>query len=143
MLKELLKNNIKIIDSISNWEEAIYIAAEILLNKGCIEKRYIQAIIDNIYKYGNYIVLRDNAAMPHARAEDGVIKNGISLLKVRKGVDFYQTDKKIYLFFTLAAEDSNAHQDALLELANFLCDNEKIDKLIKEDLQEKEILNLI
>lgn len=143
MLKELLKNNIKIADSISNWEEAIYIAAEILLNNGCIEKRYIQAIIDNIYKYGNYIVIRDNAAMPHARAEDGVIKNGISLLKVRKGVDFYQTDKKIYLFFTLAAEDSNAHQDALLELANFLCDNEKIDKLIKEDLQEKEILNLI
>ncbi|MEI0476454.1 PTS sugar transporter subunit IIA [Brachyspira pulli] len=143
MLKELLQNNIKIVDSVSNWEDAIRIAAEPLLNSGCIEKRYIQAIIDNVYKYGNYIVLTENVAMPHSRPEDGVIKKGFSLLKVRNGVDFYQTEEKVYLFFTLAAEDSNGHQDALLELADFLCDNEKISKLIKEDLQEEDILNLI
>ena len=33
------------------------------------------------------------------RAEEGVIKKGMSLLKVKNGVDFYQTEKKVYLFF--------------------------------------------
>ncbi|WP_300753697.1 PTS sugar transporter subunit IIA [uncultured Brachyspira sp.] len=143
MLKELLKDNILIIDSVSDWQEALRIGADCLLKKGFIKEEYIKAIIDDVYKYGPYIVLTDGAAMPHSRPENGVIKKSMSLLKVRSGVDFYKTEKKVYLFFTLAAEDSNGHQDAVLELADFLCDNEKLNKLITEDLNEKEILNLI
>ena len=143
MLKELLKDNIHIIDSVSDWQEALCIGADCLLTKGFIKEEYIKAIINDVYKYGPYIVLTDYVAMHHSRPENGVIKKSMSLLKVRNGVDFYKTEKKVYLFFTLAAEDSNSHQDAVLELADFLCDNEKLNKLITEDLNEKEILNLI
>lgn len=143
MLKDFLKDNIKIIDNVENWEEALKIGAESLVNNNNIESKYINAIIDNVYKFGPYIVLTDGVAMPHSRPEDGVLKKGMSFLKVKNGVDFFQTEKKVYLFFTLAAENADGHQDAIAELADFLGDDEKVEKMIKEDLTESEILDLL
>lgn len=143
MLKEFLKNNIKIVESVSDWEEALKIGAKSLVDNKNIEERYVQAIIDNVHKNGPYIVLTDGVAMPHSRPEEGVIKKGMSLLKVKNGVDFYQTEEKVYLFFTLAAENADGHQDAIAELADFLGDDEKLEKMIKEDLTEEEILSLL
>ena len=114
-----------------------------MVRNGNIEERYIQAIIDNVYKNGPYIVLMDGVAMPHSRPEEGVIKKGMSFLKVKNGVDFYKTEEKVYLFFTLAAEDSDGHQDAIAELADFLGDDEKVEKLIKNDIDEEGLLNLL
>ena len=143
MLKEFMKGNIKIVDSVANWEEALKIGAESLVKNGNIEERYIKAIIDNVHKNGPYIVLMDGVAMPHSRPEEGVIKKGMSLLKIKNGVDFYKTESKVYLFFTLAAEDADGHQDAIAELADFLGDDEKVEKLIKNDINEEEILSLL
>ncbi|PTY41226.1 PTS sugar transporter subunit IIA [Brachyspira hampsonii] len=143
MLKEFLKGNIKIVESVSNWEEALKIGARSLVDNGNIEEKYIQAIIDDVYKYGPYIVLTDGAAMPHSRPENGVLKKGMSFLKVKNGVDFYKTDEKVYLFFTLAAENADGHQEAISELAEFLSNNEKLEKMIKEDFTEDEILSFL
>lgn len=143
MLKEFLKGNMTIVENVSSWEEALKIGAKSLVDNKNIEERYVQAIIDNVYKYGPYIVLTDGVAMPHSRPEEGVLKKGMSFLKVKNGVDFYQTEGKVYLFFTLAAENADGHQDAIAELAEFLGDDEKLEKMIKEDLTEEEILSLL
>ncbi len=143
MLKEFLTGNVKIVDSIDNWEDAIKIGAEPLLNKGNIKAEYIQAMIDSVHKNGPYMVLVDHIAMPHARPEMGVVKTGMSFLKVKNGVDFHQTDEKVYLFFTLAAENADGHQEAISELADLFDDDEKMEKMIKSDLTEDEILGLL
>ena len=143
MLKEFLQNNITIIDNVSNWEEALKIGAKTLLDNNNIEERYVKAIIDNVHKNGPYIVITDGVAMPHSRPEEGVIKKGMSFLKVKNGVDFPDTENKVYLFFTLAAENADSHQDAIAELAELLGDDEKVEKIIKEDLSIEEILNII
>ncbi|MBW5410882.1 PTS sugar transporter subunit IIA, partial [Brachyspira hampsonii] len=139
----LLKGNIKIVENVSNWEEALRIGAKSLVDNNSIEEKYVQSIIDDVYKYGPYVVLTDGAAMPHSRPENGVLKMGMSFLKVKNGVDFYKTDKKVYLFFILAAENSDKHQEAISELAEFLCNDEKLKKMIKEDLTEEEILSFL
>lgn len=84
MLKELLKDNMKIVENVSNWEEALKIAAKSLVDNNNIEERYIQAIIDDVYKYGPYIVLTEGAAMPHSRPENGVLKMGDEFSKSKK-----------------------------------------------------------
>ncbi|WP_297278509.1 PTS sugar transporter subunit IIA [uncultured Brachyspira sp.] len=142
MLKEMLKEKIQIIEDAENWEEAIKISAKPLLDNNNIEYRYVDSIINNIYKYGPYIVLVDGVAMAHSRPEDGVIKMGMSFLKIKNGIDFYKTENKVYLFFTLAAEDSSSHQDAMSELADILGNDNLVKKIIQEDLTEEEILNL-
>lgn len=143
MLKEFLNGNIQIIESVTNWEEALILSAKPLLNNKNIEERYIDAIVNNVKVNGPYIVLTDGVAMPHSRPEDGALKNGMSFLKVKNGVDFYKTEEKVYLFFTLAAVNSSEHTYAIAELADFLGDDEKLKKLIEADLTETEILNLI
>lgn len=142
MLKEMLKDKIQIVDSIKDWKEALRVAAKPLLDAKNIESRYVDSIIENVNKNGPYIVLTDGVAMPHSRPEEGVIKQGMSLLKIKDGVDFYQTEKKVYLFFTLAAKDSNSHQDAIADLADVLGDDDLLNKIIEEDLNPEEILNL-
>ena len=136
MLKEMLKDKIQIVDSIKDWKEALRVAAKPLLDAKNIESRYVDSIIENVNKNGPYIVLT------HSRPEEGVIKKGMSLLKVKNGVDFYQTEKKVYLFFTLAAEDADSHQDAIADLADVLGDDDLLKKIIEEDLKPEEILNL-
>ncbi|MBW5380501.1 PTS sugar transporter subunit IIA, partial [Brachyspira hampsonii] len=84
---------IKIVENVSNWEEALRIGAKSLVDNNSIEEKYVQSIIDDVYKYGPYVVLTDGAAMPHSRPENGVLKMGMSFLKVKNGVDFYKTDK--------------------------------------------------
>lgn len=138
----MLKQKIQIIEDAENWEEAIRISAKPLLDNNNIEYRYVDSIINNVYKYGAYIVLVDGAAMPHSRPEDGVIKMGMSFLKIKNGIDFYKTENKVYLFFTLAAENSSSHQDAMSELADILGNDNLVKKIIQEDLTEEEILNL-
>ena len=143
MLKEFLQNNITIVDNVSNWEEALQIGAKTLLDNKNIEERYITSIIDNVKKNGPYIVITEGVAMPHSRPEEGVIKKGMSFLKVKQGVDFPDTESKVYLFFTLAAENADGHQDAIAELSDLLVYDEKLDIIIKEDLKAEDILSLL
>ena len=138
MLKQLIRNKIDIIDNVSNWEEAIRKGAELLVENKCIEPRYVDCIVNNIKESGPYIVLGDGMAMSHARPEDGVIKNGITLLKIRDGVDFDEKNR-VFLLFTLAAENNEHHQELLEEIADLLNESEKIKRIMYDDLSDLEI----
>ena len=133
-LTDLLKEElIQQVDSVSNWQDAVRLAAQPLLAHGYIEESYIQAMIASIKETGPYIVLAPKVAVPHASPDAGVHQLGISLLQVKEPVDFsedHDDDKKVQLIFVLAAVDSTAHLRALQELALILDDEEAIDSLI-------------
>ena len=133
-LTDLLKEElIQQVDSVSNWQDAVRLAAQPLLAQGYIEESYIQAMIASINETGPYIVLAPKVAVPHASPDAGVHQLGISLLQVKEPVDFSENDdadKKVQLIFVLAAVDSTAHLRALQELALILDDEEAIDSLI-------------
>ncbi len=127
MLEEILKGNIQIVDYVEDWRESIKIAAKPLLEKGIIEKKYVVSIIKNIEKFGFYIVLGENLAMPHSRPENGVKKTGLSFLKLNKPVNY--GENKINLIFILAAKDSETHINILLSLSNLLQNKESLENL--------------
>ena len=72
MLKDILADNITVLTKVESWQKAIEIAATPLLEKNKIKESYIQAMIGNIKKFGEYIIIAPNVAMPHSRPEDGV-----------------------------------------------------------------------
>lgn len=145
-LTDLLKEElIQQVDSVSNWQDAVGLAAQPLLAHGYIEESYIQAMIASINETGPYIVLAPKVAVPHASPDAGVHQLGISLLQVKEPVDFSEEgheDKKVQLIFVLAAVDSTAHLRALQELALILDDEEAIDSLIAAS-DPREILAII
>lgn len=140
MIKELLENNIQILPQVDSWEEAIKVASSPLLEKGYIEPRYIDTMISKVNELGFYIVLSEDVAMPHSRPEDGVLKMGMSLLKLDTPAKFGNND--IQIVITLAAKDNESHIDALTNLVELLNDDEKIEK-IKLAKTNQEILEII
>ena len=140
MIKELLESNIQILPQVDSWEEAIKIASRPLLEKGYIEPRYIDTMISKVNELGFYIVLSEDVAMPHSRPEDGVLKMGMSLLKLDTPAKF--GNNNIQIVITLAAKDNESHIDALANLVELLNDDEKIEK-IKLAKTNQEILEII
>ncbi len=130
MLKEILTfDMVQFTAEVTDWEEAIRLAAAPLLNNKFIKESYVTKMIANVKEFGPYIVLMPQIAMPHARPEDGVNVVGISLLVLEKSVAF-DAEKEANVFFILAAKDSNSHLALLTELAGVLSIQENMDALI-------------
>lgn len=141
MLKEMLENNINVIDEVSSWEEAIKIAAAPLKENGFIKEEYISAMLENVVNNGPYIIIMPGLAIPHARPEHGVLKTGMSLLKLLKSVRFPE-DKEVELIIVLAANDSDVHMELISELTNLLMEDEAMGKLFSSRSKE-EVLKCI
>lgn len=135
-------SNIKVVDNVKDWKDAIKLSAQLLLDSKSIENRYIDKMIENVEKLGFYIVLDEFVAMPHSRPEDGVLKTDISFLKVNNAVDF--GDNKIKLIFTLAAKDSNSHIEVIQQLLEILQNEDIKNQLLNANNLENiyKILNL-
>lgn len=132
---------------VANWEEAIRISCENLIEKEMITEEYVTEIIECVHKYGPYIVIVPGVAMPHSSAEsNGVLGTGIAFTKMSEFVSFDDTDeeKSAKLFFTLAAKNSEEHienvgklaellmQDGLIEALNDVTTLEEYEEVMKD-----------
>ncbi|MDR6121212.1 PTS system ascorbate-specific IIA component [Bacillus sp. SLBN-46] len=138
VLRELLtEETIQMADQLSDWEEAIKVAARPLLVKGVIEPSYIEAMIDNVKDLGPYVVIGPEVAVPHARPEKGVNQVGMSFLKLNKPVYFLNNVKyPVRLLFCIAAIDNKTHLTALSQLTKLLSQKDNIDLLKEISVQE-------
>ncbi|WP_191567344.1 PTS sugar transporter subunit IIA [Metabacillus idriensis] len=141
MLSQYLKNNVHFLNSVPTWEEAIKLAAQPLLNKGNITEKYVQDMIENVNDNGPYIVIVPGIALPHAQNKGGVLKTGISFLKLKEPV-FFPEEKDVKILFVLAAEDTTGHLELISDLSSLLIDEDIMVKF-KEASSESEIIELI
>lgn len=145
MLKKVLDSKVNIVDNVKDWEDAIRIAAQPLIADMSITNNYIEAMINNVKKFGTYIVVAPKVAMPHSRPEDGVNKNCLALLKINEGVFFGdETDEeeKVYFIFVLGAVDNESHIETLTQLMDVIDDEDKIEAMVKAESVD-EIMELI
>ena len=116
----------------SNWEEAIQMSCQTLLEKKYITQVYVDEIIDCVKKHGAYIVIVPGVAMPHSSEDSqGVLGTAISFTKMREDVVFEEgnPDKNARLFFTLAAKNSEEHMENIANLSEMLMTDGLIDAL--------------
>lgn len=145
MLKKVLDSKVNIVDNVKDWEDAIRTAAQPLIADMSITNNYIEAMINNVKKFGTYIVVAPKVAMPHSRPEDGVNKNCLALLKINEGVFFGdETDEeeKVYFIFVLGAVDNESHIETLTQLMDVIDDEDKIEAMVKAESVD-EIIELI
>lgn len=139
MLTELITPDmIQISTEVADWESAIRLTAQPLLDSQKIEDRYSEAMIEKVKQYGPFIHIGKGIALPHARPEDGVKALGMSLLKVEKPVLLLNDEKHaIQLFVCLAAVDNEAHLRALSSLTKLLSNRENLDDLLASTTKEE------
>lgn len=135
LLKELVENKLTgYQESFDNWKDAVVANGEVLKKEGYIEDAYVDAVIACIEKYGPYIVIAPNIAMPHStEGAPGVLKTGIGFMKVNQPVHFDENDpeKDARLFFMLASNDSEAHLNNMMQLADMLSNDDLVADLLE------------
>ncbi|EMK5745123.1 PTS sugar transporter subunit IIA [Proteus mirabilis] len=133
MLKTLLTPDVvQVIPQVKDWREAIKIACQPLIDKGCIEPRYVDAIYKSHEQIGPYYVLGPGIAMPHARPEEGVNQLSLVLTIIEKGVEFGANENDpVKLLIVLAATDNDSHINAIVKLAELFDNQDDIDTLLQ------------
>ncbi|AJR06306.1 putative PTS IIA-like nitrogen-regulatory protein PtsN [Photobacterium gaetbulicola Gung47] len=131
MLKELLTQDvISLHDSAENWQQAIELACQPLIDNGAIEPSYVEAIFKSHQEMGPYYVIGPGIAMPHARPENGVNRLALGLTVIRNGVNFDADENDpVKMLVTLAATDSNSHVDAIAQLAELFMNEEHVAQI--------------
>ncbi|HGN1279904.1 TPA: PTS sugar transporter subunit IIA [Proteus mirabilis] len=133
MLKTLLTPDVvQVIPQVKDWREAIKIACQPLIDKSCIEPRYVDAIYKSHEQIGPYYVLGPGIAMPHARPEEGVNQLSLALTIIEKGVEFGADENDpVKLLIVLAATDNDSHINAIVKLAELFDNQDDIDTLLQ------------
>lgn len=126
---------VKILDKVEDYLQAIKISCDLLKEEGVVEERYYDAILGKIEEFGSYFCIADKICMPHARPEDGAIKEGLCILKLNNPVDFM--GKRVDVFFTLAAKDSKSHLDIIKKITEVCINPDKLEKIINSKTEEE------
>ncbi len=130
-IKEMLKpENVRIVQSVDGWEEAVRLAVKPLEEGGFVEARYADEIVRATHEMGPYYVLTEDVALVHGRPEDGTIKGQLAVTLLREPVVFAGDSFPVRLLVTLAAEDANSHIDAMRTLATIFMDESKIAEIV-------------
>ncbi|MNW38498.1 Transcriptional regulator MtlR [compost metagenome] len=131
MLQDVLKDsNILLDQEVKDWKEVITKVALPLVEEEVIEERYINAMIKSVEEFGPYIVVGKHLALAHARPEDGVNKLGISVMTLKKPVNFGHPDNDpVKIVFCLAAVNSHSHIKVMKSLVELIDDTERLAKL--------------
>lgn len=135
VLKDVLqKDGIRLRVRVKDWEEAVRLGGGILLQSGCVEKSYIEAMVSTVKELGPYIVIAPGIAMPHSRPENGVNKIGMSLITLEEGVNFgHQNFDPVRIVISLCAIDHSSHLKALAQLTEFLSNEKVVEQLLETD----------
>ena len=133
MLREFVeKKHYKFAEEAPDWKEAIRMSCESLEADGTIGPNYKDEIIACVEKYGPYIVIMPNVAMPHSsEGAQGVNKTAIGFMKLEKPVSFDPEDpeKDAQLFFTLASCNPEQHLDNMARLSEMLMNDDVVEAL--------------
>ena len=144
MILDLLKiNNIKVNVKAANWKEVVDETGKLLLEADTIEQRYIEAMKQSIIDNGPYVVIGKGIALLHARPEDGVKENCLSLVTLNEPVEFgNENNDPVKIAFAFGTVDNDKHVKTISELSVVLMEESAVDK-IAEMKNGEEILDYI
>lgn len=109
----------------TDWIDSIRKGGALLVESGCCEPKYVEAMIAGCVRNGPYFIIAPGIAMPHARPENGALSTGYALVTLNKGVEFGDPDNDpVDVLVFMAAKDQTAHaEEAISQIADF-CDHE-------------------
>lgn len=104
-------------------EEIINFIGDVFEKNGYCNNNYKTAMLEIFKNFPGVIVLDDGVAMPHARPEEGALKNGLVIIKLKKPVDFYnESFEKVDTVIGLCSTGSDEHIE-LIQLVGCLIEN--------------------
>ena len=143
-LHELLcEDTIQLDVHAQDWQEAIRISGQLLLQHKDIQPRYIDKMIQLVKECGPYIVFIPGVAVAHAGFLDGSLNLSVSLIRLDEPVCFHhETNDPVRLVACFSVENGRSHLLAFFHLVKLIADK-NILKCILEAKSKREILDII
>lgn len=144
MILDLLKSqNIAVNVKAADWKEVVDETGKLLLEADQIEEKYIEAMKQSIIDNGPYVVIGKGIALLHARPEDGVKENCLSLITLEEPVEFgNENNDPVQIAFAFGTVDNDKHVKTISELSVVLMEESAVDKIAEMGSAE-EILKYI
>jgi len=143
LLDLLQENMIDLNISVKNWEEALQRGAQLLIDDGGVEPRYLDAMLSMVKELGPYVVIAPGLALGHAGHDQGVNRTCFSLVTLKTPVDFgVPVNDPVSIVFSFAAPNKEEHMQALRDLALF-CSESKNLAAIRAATHKKQIRELL
>ena len=128
--KLLKKENMKFIEGVEDWKEAILQSGNLLISNRKVTSEYVKEMIELVEKHGPYIVIEEGIAMPHAGVSENVLETGISLLVVKEKVALPE-GRNANIFLSFAAKNKNDNIDIMNDLFELITKHKFIDEVSK------------
>lgn len=126
----LHEENILLNQEVENWEQAVRLSGEILIKNKITNVEYVEAMIESINKYGPYVVIGENLAIPHSQNDESVLKTGMGLVVLRKPI-LFPNGRKVQVILSFASWDNKEHLNALADLVELATNYNLVENLIK------------
>ena len=128
--KLLKKENMKFIEGVEDWKEAILQSGNLLVSNRKVTSEYVKEMIELVEKHGPYIVIEEGIAMPHAGISENVLETGIALLVVKEKVALPE-GRNANIFLSFAAKNKNDNIDIMNDLFELITKHKFIDEVSK------------
>lgn len=138
---EISLDNIQLNLECCNWREAIRLSSKPLLDSEMITEGYIDAMIENVEKYGGYIVVDDGIAIPHAKSENMVRKSGFTINTFREPIEI-GNHSNIIILFVLAVADEEKKVELITKIMELIEDESFISFLLNA-MDKEEVYDYI
>lgn len=127
----LSSNVIRLGVDAADWRAAVKSGVDLLTAAGVVEPRHCEAIVSMTEELGPWCVLAPGLAMPHARPEAGVLKNGFALVTPAKPVAFgHEDNDPVDIPVMLAATSAKTMtENSIIQVATLLDDEEQVARI--------------
>jgi PTS system mannitol-specific IIA component len=131
----LTKETVRLNAEVNNQEDAIELAGRLLVEKGCVEEPYIEAMFEREKSVSTY--MGNGVAIPHGTEESKrfVKQSGISVLQVPHGVE-YGEGNTARLIIGIAGKNDE-HLEILSNIALVCADESKVEQILQASTEEE------
>ena len=131
MILDLLKKKtIAVNVKAADWKKVVDETGKLLLEADQIKEKYIEAMKQSIIENGPYVVIGKGIALLHARPEDGVKENCLSLITLEEPVEFgNENNDPVQIAFAFGTVDNDKHVKTISELSVVLVEDSAVDKI--------------
>lgn len=120
---------IRLIGNKVDWQDAIRLATEPLLQSSDVNQDYLDTILKNTASKSNYSFLGSRIAIPHTTSDHGILQDGFGFSVFKQAIKF-PTGQNISIIVPIAILNTNKHLRAIEQLTSIASDDGLVNKII-------------
>jgi len=128
MTNILSTEKVKLGATVSNKEEAIRLAGQLLVDAGHVEVGYIEKMLEREAVLSTF--MGNGIAIPHGTNESKALvkSTGLSIVQIPNGVDY--GDGQVAKLLIGIAASGNEHVEILTNIAMIISEDENVDQIL-------------